>query len=109
MKSPVFLRWKRLKDRHTILHSAAWEIIKSNYNSTEPYAWRGNTISDILSKPEYMGHTVNFRTYKESYKDKRSKATPKEDLVIFENTQEAIIDKETWERVQSLTENNPPD
>lgn len=28
--------------------------------------------------------------------------TPKEDLVIFENTQEAIIDKETWERVQSL-------
>ena len=75
---------------------------KSNYNSTEPYAWRGNTISDILSKPEYMGHTVNFRTYKESYKDKRSKATPKEDLVIFEDTQEAIIDKETWERVQSL-------
>ena len=56
---------------------------KSNYNSTEPYAWRGNTISDILSKPEYMGHTVNFRTYKESYKDKRSKATPKEDLVIL--------------------------
>ena len=74
---------------------------KSNYNSTEPYAWRGNTISDILSKPEYMGHTVNFRTYKESYKDKRSKATPKEDLVIFEDTQEAIIDKETWESVQS--------
>ena len=75
---------------------------KSNYNSTEPYAWRGNTISDILSKPEYMGHTVNFRTYKESYKDKRVKMTPKEDLVIFENTQEAIIDKETWERVQTL-------
>lgn len=49
-----------------------------------------------------MGHTVNFRTYKESYKDKRVKMTPKEDLVIFENTQEAIIDKETWERVQTL-------
>ena len=28
--------------------------------------------------------------------------TPTEDLVIFEDTQEAIIDKETWERVQSL-------
>lgn len=47
-------------------------------------------------------YTVNFRTYKESYKDKHSKMTPKEDLVIFENTQEAIIDKETWERVQTL-------
>ena len=75
---------------------------QSNYNATDPYTWRGGTVADILSKPEYMGHTVNFRTYKESYKDKQSKMTPKEDLVIFENTQEAIIDKEVWERVQSL-------
>ena len=75
---------------------------QSNFNPAERYTWRGGTVADILSKPEYMGHTVNFRTYKESYKDKRSRMTPKEDLVIFENTQEAIIDKETWERVQSL-------
>ena len=75
---------------------------QSNYNAADPYTWRGGTVADILSKQEYMGHTVNFRTYKESYKDKRVKMTPKEDLVIFENTQEAIIDKETWERVQSL-------
>ena len=75
---------------------------QSNYNAADPYAWRGGTVADILSKQEYMGHTVNFRTYNESYKDKRVKMTPKEDLVIFENTQEAIIDKETWERVQTL-------
>ena len=75
---------------------------QSNYNATDPYTWRGGTVASILSKQEYMGHTVNFRTYKESYKDKRAKKTPKEELVIFENTQEAIIDKETWERVQTL-------
>ena len=75
---------------------------QSNYNAADSYTWRGGTVADILSKQEYMGHTVNFRTYKESYKDKRVKMTPKEDLVIFENTQEAIIDKETWERVQTL-------
>ena len=75
---------------------------QSNYNAADPYTWRGGTVADILSKQEYMGHTVSFRTYKESYKDKRVKMTPKEDLVIFENTQEAIIDKETWERVQTL-------
>ena len=74
---------------------------QSNYNAADPYTC-GGTVADILSKQEYMGHTVNFRTYKESYKDKRVKMTPKEDLVIFENTQEAIIDKETWERVQTL-------
>ena len=57
---------------------------QSNYNAADPYTWRGGTVADILSKQEYMGHTVNFRTYKESYKDKRVKMTPKEDLVIFE-------------------------
>lgn len=56
----------------------------SNYNSTEPYLWRGTTVSNILSRQEYMGHTVDFRTYKESYKSHRNKKTPKEDWVIFE-------------------------
>ena len=63
---------------------------QSNYNAADPYTWRGGTVADILSKQEYIGHTVNFRTYKESYKDKHIKMTPKEELVIFENTQEAM-------------------
>lgn len=45
----------------------------TTYDTENPYMWRGNTVATILSKPEYMGHTVNFRTYKESYKDKRAK------------------------------------
>ena len=74
----------------------------SNYNSAEPYLWRGTTVSNILSRQEYMGHTVNFRTYKESYKSKRNKKAPKEDWIIFENTQEEIIDEETFNTVQKL-------
>ena len=75
---------------------------RSNNNTATPYVWRGATVSDILSKPEYMGHTVNFRSYKESYKDKRAKKTPKEDWVIFKNTQEAIVSEEMWTKVQGL-------
>lgn len=75
---------------------------RSNNNTATPYVWRGATVSDILSKPEYMGHTVNFRSYKESYKDKRAKKTPKEDWVIFKNTQEAIVSEEMWNKVQEL-------
>ena len=75
---------------------------RSNNNTAIPYVWRGATVSDILSKPEYMGHTVNFRSYKESYKDKRAKKTPKEDWVIFKNTQEAIVSEEMWNKVQGL-------
>ena len=75
---------------------------RSNNNTATPYVWRGAMVRDILSKPEYMGHTVNFRSYKESYKDKRAKRTPKEDWVIFKNTQEAIVSEEMWNKVQEL-------
>lgn len=75
---------------------------RSNNNTATPYVWRGATVRDILSKPEYMGHTVNFRSYKESYKDKRAKKTPKEDWVIFKNTQKAIVSEEMWNKVQEL-------
>ena len=56
----------------------------------------------MLSKPEYIGHTVNFRAHKESYKSKKMVPNPEEDWLIFENTHEAIIDQETWELVQKL-------
>lgn len=83
----------------------------ANFDTDNPYLWRGNTVADILSKPEYMGHTVNFRTYKESYKDKQIKKHDKKDWVIFENTQEAIIDEQTWNIVQELckTKRTPTD
>ena len=65
------------------------------HDMTHPYAWSGNPVGHILSKPEYMGHTVNFRTYKDSYKDKQTKFAPPEDWVIFEGIHPAIIDRET--------------
>lgn len=74
----------------------------SVYDEERPYFWRGGTVADILRKPEYVGHTVNFRTYKESYKDKRSFKADKEQWVIFEDTQEAIIDQYTFDTVQEL-------
>lgn len=74
---------------------------KNNVDMTRPYDWNGNTVGIMLTKPEYLGHTVNFRTSQKSYKDKRVNNAP-EDWLIFENTHEAIIDKATWERVQEI-------
>ena len=59
-------------------------------------------MGQILSKPEYMGHTVNFRSHKQSYKDKNAVMNPREDWLIFEDTHEAIVDRETWELAQKL-------
>jgi hypothetical protein len=74
----------------------------SSRDLSEPYAWPGGTITAMLSKPEYCGHTVNFRTFKESYKDKNSKWNAKEDWKIFHNTHEAIIEQAVFDTVQKL-------
>ena len=77
-------------------------VWKSKEEFPNPYNWSGFVVGQILSKPEYMGHTVNFRSHKQSYKDKNPIMNPKEDWLIFENTHEAIVDKETWELAQKL-------
>lgn len=73
---------------------------RSKTDMSRPYDWTDATIRDILAKPEYMGHTVNFRSYKPSYKDKRTIKRSSEEWLIFENTHEAIVDAETWKLAQ---------
>ena len=46
-------------------------LYKNRKDMSRPYDWYGNSVNVLLFKPEYMGHTVNFRTSKKSYKDKR--------------------------------------
>ena len=66
----------------------------------DPYLWSGTSVSTFISKPEYMGDTVNFRWQKDSYKDRRAKKTPDDVQVVFENTHPAIVDRETWHTAQ---------
>jgi DNA invertase Pin-like site-specific DNA recombinase len=67
---------------------------------TNPYNWTDATITQIIRKLEYTGCTVNFRTYKTSFKSKKYKHNPPEKWEIFENTHEALIDSETWATAQ---------
>jgi len=71
-----------------------------------PYRWNSRTVRDILSYREYLGDTVNCKTYTNSYKDKRLKKTLKENLRIVENTHNSIIDEETWGIAQKVLEGN---
>jgi len=77
-------------------------IVPYKYPMDEPYTWNGSTVSSIISKLEYTGATVNFRSQKASYKDKHSTPNPQEDWVIFPDTHEHIIDTEMWENAQRL-------
>ena len=88
-------------DRHRI--EIGLKPISSSSNvETLPYFWTRETLSAILGREEYLGHTVNLRTRKKSYKDKRKVDNPKEDWLVFKNTHEAIIDQETFEIVQKM-------
>lgn len=73
-----------------------------NRNDTGDYTWGDSTISHMLSRPEYLGHTVNFKTYRKSYKQKKQLKRDSSEWQVFENTHEAIIDRETYDIVQRI-------
>lgn len=64
--------------------------------------WDQKSVARILENVEYTGCTVNFKTYKKSYKSKKRIKLPQEDWLIFENTQEVIIDRQTFDSVQKI-------
>jgi DNA invertase Pin-like site-specific DNA recombinase len=70
-----------------------------------PYHWSSSTVCGILKKREYLGHTVNFKSTKNSYKDKKNHYVPESEWVIFENTHEPIIDQTTFDNVQRIRAN----
>ena len=51
---------------------------------------------NILDRQEYVGDTVNFKTYHTSFKDKRVRKNSREDYVIIHDTQEPIISREEF-------------
>ena len=76
--------------------------IPDNRGHDDDYIWRGSTIVHMLSRQEYLGHTVNFKTYRKSYKQKKQLKNDPSEWQIFENTHEAIIEKPVFEVVQKI-------
>ena len=56
----------------------------------------------MLSRQEYLGHTVNFKTYRKSYKQKKQMKNDPSEWMIFKNTHEAIIEESVFEVVQRI-------
>ncbi|MDE7360679.1 MAG: recombinase family protein [Oscillospiraceae bacterium] len=90
-----------------ILTPTAYRQLKSMGSVTveKPCRWAQKTIVGILEKLEYVGHTVNFKTHKKSYKNKKKMANPREEWMIFENTHEPIISQHDFDLVQEMRKN----
>lgn len=64
--------------------------------------WSRETVKGILTRQEYCGDTVNFKTSKPSYKSKKMIYLPVEERLIFPDTHPAIITRDQFEEVQTL-------
>jgi hypothetical protein len=95
---------KELKTRE-ILISSMYALEKglrkpSVKNPKDKFMWNAGMIRSILLNRSYTGDVVNFKTYSKSFKLKERLKNSKENLKIHENMHEAIIERESWERIQ---------
>ena len=63
--------------------------------------WVPKTVRWILSNPTYLGHTLQHRTTRVSYKNHSVVDIPESDWIINENSHEPIIAQDTWDKVQA--------
>ena len=96
----------RLEDEKVICPTAYYMSLGRKTSNPMPkrgeYAWETSTIKHILANRQYTGCTVNFKTSLVSYKVHKTVYNPEEEWQIIPNTQEAIIDEDTFDRVQEL-------
>lgn len=103
---------ERLTAEHILIPSAysAQHHPENNRrkNLSDPYRWNSTTIGYILDRQEYLGHTVLGKTICENFKTKQRRAATPDELMIFPNTHEAIIDQDTWDIAQKNRRKKKP-
>ena len=75
-------------------------------NEANRYKWNKATLTHILTRQEYCGDVVNFKTTKH-FRDKRNHYVDRSQWQITENVHEPIIDRTDFETVQRILENAP--
>ena len=95
---------RRLEAEQILTPTAYYNSIgrKARNKVIDPYRWSSNSVDYILENMQYTGCTVNCKSSTVSFKVHKTVYHPEEDWVIIPNTQEAIIDMDTWERVQEI-------
>ena len=94
-----------------LIPSAYWEqkegMVSRNHSYHAPYLWTNTSIAYILDRQEYLGHTVLGKTVSENFKTKKRRKAKPEELLIFPDTHEAIVDQDTWDLANKLRKRSP--
>ena len=74
----------------------------------DPYRWNATTVGYILDRQEYLGHTVLGKSICENFKTKQRRAATPDELMLFPDTHEAIIDQDTWDIARKIRMKKKP-
>lgn len=102
-KSPREIAEILTEDKVLIPSAHAKEYHPEQYNGikfTDPYLWGVSCIRTILSRQEYLGHTILRKSVSTNFKLHKRKTTDEDEQYVFYNTHEPIISQELWDSVQ---------
>ena len=74
----------------------------------DPCRWNATTVGYILDRQEYLGHTVLGKSICENFKTKQRRAATPDELMIFPDNHEAIIDQDTWDIARKIRMKKKP-
>ena len=92
-------------NEHGVPSPSAYKLLKGLPVSTRGYdepMWGGRMIHAILTNPTYTGDLAQGRSRVKSYKVHQIETVPREEWVEVAGTHEAIINYETFDKVQAL-------
>lgn len=96
----------RILNKEGILNPTAYKLEKGirkkapkNMRST---LWQYFVIADILVNEVYIGNLVQGKYGSVSYKTHKNKPRPKEEWIRVEHTHAPIIERELWDKVQTI-------
>ena len=95
---------RTLTDEKVLNPSAHSESVggEMHHHFSDPHQWRSTVVATIIERQEYLGYTVNCKSYTDSFKSKQRKFTVKDERLIFEGTHPAIVSEEVWNNARRL-------
>ena len=95
-------RSERARVKTPVFYAIEHEHIAYSAVTGDPCFWADTTVAKILARQEYAGDIVNFKTYRKSYKQKKQLKNAPENILIFRDVHEPIIDRDVFATVQRI-------
>lgn len=96
----------RALNKEGLLSPKAYKLKKSGKETekSRSWEWSGGTVGKILDNQYYVGDSVHNQYCNDVWAAKRQKMNPREEWIIMENTHEALVDRNAFQKIQEIRE-----